>query len=252
MNPLQIAAIVAQLGLGGYQMIKGNELAKTPRPTMGIQQGYLDATNLLKSQSASPFTPDYGFATNKLAGQEATSYGRILKNSPSSAATLGNIGNLDATSDSAQQDLLMKGLDRQDKNKMALAGQLNTLGGEQQKAWDWNYATPYLAAMKAANVQTTTGEKNIFGGLETGASAIGLADLQNKLNNKNPNNGAPLGWTPSGAGGAGSGNGSFDIMKLLAQVIMNNKQQPNNIQAPAGITPAYSGFNYSTDNFWNQ
>src|ERR1039458_6487257 len=192
--------------LGIAQMLKGNSLANTQRPVESVPQGVTDATNLDRSQAASPFMPNYGFASNQIAGNTASAYNKIVQNSPSSASTLGNIGNLYANQNNQQQDLLMKGIDRQDKMKSQYAGQLNTLGQYQNQDWKWNEADPYLAAIKAANMQTTTGEKNIFAGLESGASGTMLSDLYNKLLGKNNVN--PVSIAMNG-GGAGNNNSQY-------------------------------------------
>lgn len=194
--------------LGIAQMLKGNSLANTQRPVESVPQGVTDATNLDRSQAASPFMPNYGFASNQIAGNTASAYNKIVQNSPSSASTLGNIGNLYANQNNQQQDLLMKGIDRQDKMKSQYAGQLNTLGQYQNQDWQWNEADPYLAAIKAANMQTTTGEKNIFAGLESGASGTMLSDLYNKLSNKGGANGGS-GISSIGNGGAGNPNSNL-------------------------------------------
>jgi hypothetical protein len=245
MNPLQIAAIVAQLGLGGFQMLKGNSLANTPRPTESVPQGVVDATNLDRSQAASPFLPNYGFASNQIAGNTASAYNKIVQNSPSSASTLGNIGNLYANQNNQQQDLLMKGIDRQDKMKSQYAGQLNTLGQYQNQDWQWNEADPYLAAIKAANMQTTTGEKNIFAGLESGASGTMLSDLYNKLLGKNNVNPTTI---------AGNNNSQYlnygnTLMNGVNDIAGTNSTVPNSpLRLNVPNSPTY-GVNNGSINF---
>lgn len=185
MDPLTISLIMAgaSAGIGAYQTIKGNKLAKSAvRPiqeipsaaTMYLQNAQAMAENQrLAGQSALEGQIQGNTAQTLRAGQESS-------NNPASLMALASATN--ANANNAMTGIGSKAAEMQQQNQRALGSAQLQYAGLQQKQFDVNQMDPYQNQINAAMAMKGAGMQNIAGGLDK-AGAVVIKQMGLNANN---------------------------------------------------------------------
>jgi len=163
---LTLAPGIMQAITGLLQTIKGGKYANTQRPVKEIPPQILEALQSARTQATQRTVPGMEeLQASQLGGALGTM--KETASSPSQllgAATQMYGSNVDATNKA--------NIARYDQNQATLRDMLTLVGSEEQKAWEWNKAKPFMAAMETARALRDSGTKNIFEGAKTGVGTL--------------------------------------------------------------------------------
>jgi len=157
---------------GASELRKANQIeAQNPRPEASVAPAINKLANYTYGQTLNQDIPGGEMYRNEIKGATsagmqraselgsgAEAYGAMGKMIGSQQNQFGNLAQITA------QDVTGK--------QGAYESALGTLGGEQNRVWDWNKAQPYLQAIQAAMQLRESGAQNIFGGV-SGAAGVG-------------------------------------------------------------------------------
>lgn len=180
MNPataaLSAIPSLFQGGLGIYQGLKANQLAKSQvRPVLGMQEGQQRA---LENAYNMAYSRMPGLSAYQQAADQnfAGAVGGIRQAGGSSSQRLAAITAMQQNANLTDMELAARQQMWQGQQMQNLQNQLMSAADTQAKIWDYNKNQPYLAAMEKASMMRDAANKNIYSSLKgvTGSLASTL------------------------------------------------------------------------------
>jgi len=180
MDPMTIAALIqAGIGLAGgiqkgiasaKQKKMANEYGKTKRPDYQIPPSLQKATDMARAN----LNPEINKQLlQEIAANSATAINRAGKVGTSTADMLAAIGGINANENAAKRQFFGDNQQRKDLMLGQYMQQLGAMGGQENKAWEWNKAQPYLNAQDAAQALNQSSAQNAAGALGDLAAGVG-------------------------------------------------------------------------------
>jgi len=180
MDPMTIAALIqAGIGLAGgiqkgvasvKQKKMANEYGKTKRPDYQIPPSLQKATDMARAN----LNPEINKQLlQEIAANSATAINRAGKVGTSTADMLAAIGGINANENAAKRQFFGDNQQRKDLMLGQYMNQLGAMAGQENKAWEWNKAQPYLNAQDAAQALNQSSAQNAAGALGDLAAGLG-------------------------------------------------------------------------------
>jgi hypothetical protein len=138
------ASSLLNLGMGIANTIKTNKLQKqwdrlnANRPTYEIPQSYKDALAIYQKQAGQTQLPGQGLIEENIGQSSARARTAAERGAISSTSYGGQVSNIYDKELQAIQDLGIKSAEFQQQNQQNLATGMQMMGGQQEKAQDWN------------------------------------------------------------------------------------------------------------------
>lgn len=150
------------------KMAKGYE--KTQRPDYQIPPSLQKATDMARAN----LNPEINKQLlQEIAANSATAINRAGKVGTSTADMLAAIGGINANENAAKRQFFGDNQQRKDLMLGQYMNQLGAMGGQENKAWEWNKAQPYLNAQDAAQALHQSSAQNAAGALGDLAAGVG-------------------------------------------------------------------------------
>ena len=182
-----IAAIPAimQFMQGIKQQGQADELGQIQRPTRTVPPAVQEMINRSRILAGQTKAPGADILENKLLSTSAAGVNDIKNTASSSSSALSAITNLYGNQMGGLNDLSIRNQDYSQQMMEQLLGNLNVLGGEQNKNFDYNFADPYDNAKKAESALRYGADKNKYNAVNNLAGnatgAIDTGDLMSQL-----------------------------------------------------------------------
>lgn len=182
-----IAAIPAimQFIQGIKQQGQADELGQIQRPTRTVPPAVQEMINRSRILAGQTKAPGADILENKLLSTSAAGVNDIKNTASSSSSALSAITNLYGNQMGGLNDLSIRNQDYSQQMMEQLLGNLNVLGGEQNKNFDYNFADPYDNAKKAESALRYGADKNKYNAVNNLAGnatgAIDTGDLMSQL-----------------------------------------------------------------------
>ena len=147
------ASGIAKLVQGISQSVKAKRAERAAdklyaqRPTYEIPSGYGDALNLYKKNAAQTQLPGQGLIEENIQQSSARARSAAERGAVSSAAYGGMASDIYDKELQAIQDLGIKAAEYQQANQEKLAQGYQMMGGQQEKAQDWNKLGAWTTGM---------------------------------------------------------------------------------------------------------
>ena len=229
------------------QGIKANKLSKIERPTYGIPQGVLDAVNQSKYLASMRELPGQNLMEGRL-GQNTSKGINELKNVSANAGDLAsNVARMYSGNNDALNNIGIQAGQNWMNNQNGLNQVLQTLGGYQDKQFEYNKNQPYQAAKAAESAlregafrNLTSMGTNIASGIGGAANMMYQQNALDELTGGGPsafggNSGTTMPNMPTVQSPV---NGGFDRKPLEAPRTIGLPQAINSV-GPVDDTPAF-------------
>jgi hypothetical protein len=181
------AAGAAQKGIASYKQGKeAKELSGLKRPTYMIPEEAKNALNTAQIAYNNPIMTGNTLLNNQIENTTANAVANAGKIGMSGGDQLAALGGAMAQENTAKISAYQNALANKNNLMGTYLGELNSMSGLKEKAFDWNTAQPYLNAMKAAQALKQTSQANAGGALQdivTGLGAGANTMLQNNTLN---------------------------------------------------------------------
>lgn len=182
-----IAAIPAimQFIQGIKQQGQADELGQIQRPTRTVPPAVQEMINRSRILAGQTKAPGADILENKLLSTSAAGVNDIKNTASSSSSALSAITNLYGNQMGGLNDLSIRNQDYSQQMMEQLLGNLNVLGGEQNKNFDYNFADPNDNAKKAESALRYGADKNKYNAVNNLAGnttgAMDTGDLMSQL-----------------------------------------------------------------------
>jgi len=234
MDPMTIAALIqAGIGLaGGIQKTvasaKQNKMAKeygkTKRPEYQLPPSLQKATDMARANLNPAVNSQL---LQEIGTSSANAINRASKVGSSTADMLAVIGNANAQENAAKRQFFGDNQQRKDMMLGNYMNQLSAMAGQENKAWEWNKAQPYLNSQEASQALHQSSAQNAAGAL--GDLAGGIAGGANSLmQGKQIENQKDImsQMMKMFGGGETKKSGLTDAAKLGTEMSMKNAMKP--------------------------
>ena len=178
--PLSAIAAGVQLGKAGIDAYRAHQFGKAKRPLYSVPDAINKNTALANNAYGASTLyglPGQGRIENKLNAQTAGTANQIQQSQQSPSAILAGLAALDQNSKNSMADVGLQAAKYRAGQMNTTRGQLinanNTLAHYQDKAWDWNQKSPYMASMAAASALRGSAQQNLWNGVQSGIGALG-------------------------------------------------------------------------------
>lgn len=181
MNPitagLQALPEAYKAGLAIKQAIDANRIRKNlVRPDMTISQGMNEATDVARMSAMDTRLPGQDIIQEQLARNLATSVGGIMNSGGGSSERMAAMVGANQAGADALASLGVSAAQMQQADQQALANQMNLVGQQQDRMWDWNQRQKFLSAAQRASELGNSANTNMYSALKglggAAASAI--------------------------------------------------------------------------------
>lgn len=179
--PVALIAAIPSLiksGVGLWQTIKANKLAKEERPDYQIPQSEKDALSIAQQLATQRELPGQDIMEQNIRSGTASGISRMTEVADSPAMLLGNIANMVGKENQSMNQLGIAAANYYTQNQRNLQSSLQRMGQQELAKWQYDEMKPYEEAMHAAATMREGGLQNIVGGV-TGAVAGVMSANQN-------------------------------------------------------------------------
>ena len=177
MNPggiVQSAMGTLKMGMGLAEMLQGREAMrklKQNRPAYHTPEAVKESL-LLAEQDAGAGMAGYNQAAQNILGNQANAQQRLQGAARSSSDLVNAAAVGQGQSNQAMMQLEAQNAAYKQAARKNVQQQKNTIGGYQDKAWQWNAQDPYLQNYSEASQRASTGQETMYSGMdEIGAGA---------------------------------------------------------------------------------
>jgi hypothetical protein len=171
-------ASLAKTGVGIWQTVKANKLAKEKRPDYQIPQSEKDALSIAQQLATQRELPGQDIMEQNIRSGTASGISRMTEVADSPAMLLGNIATMVGKENQSMNQLGIASANYYTQNQRNLQSSLQRMGQQELAKWQYDEMKPYEEAMHAAATMREGGLQNIIGGV-TGATAGAMGAYQN-------------------------------------------------------------------------
>ncbi len=171
-------ASLAKTGVGIWQTVKANKLAKEERPDYQIPQSEKDALSIAQQLATQRELPGQDIMEQNIRSGTASGISRMTEVADSPAMLLGNIATMVGKENQSMNQLGIASANYYTQNQRNLQSSLQRMGQQELAKWQYDEMKPYEEAMHAAATMREGGLQNIIGGV-TGATAGAMGAYQN-------------------------------------------------------------------------
>jgi hypothetical protein len=184
------ASTAMNLGFGIYNSIKTAKLQKqwdrlnANRPTYEIPQSYKDALAIYQKQASQTQLPGQGLIEENIGQSSARARTAAERGAISSTSYGGQVSNIYDKELQAIQDLGIKSAEFQQQNQQNLATGMQMMGGQQEKAQDWNTLGKWSTQMNQLESKmgaSSGAASNAWQGLSAGLTNFAGTSYYNQM-----------------------------------------------------------------------
>lgn len=175
-----------QSGIGIADMIKGRKTLKKAQSfyeknKYEIPEAARSSLGVAERQASSLKMPGEDIARARLAESTAAGVGSAQQAATSASDVLSVLSGLYGQQMSGEQDILMAGAERYDRNQAQLMNALNTMAGFEREKWQYNVLYPYQQMLGQAEAYSTRGRQELSAGLGSlGQTAGSFANISSQ------------------------------------------------------------------------
>jgi hypothetical protein len=182
-----VAAIPALIsaGVGIWQTLKANKLAKEERPDYQIPQSEKDALSIAQQLATQRELPGQDIMEQNIRSGTASGISRMTEVADSPAMLLGNIANMVGKENQSMNELGIAAANYYTQNQRNLQSSLQRMGQQELSKWQYDEMKPYEEAMHAAATMREGGLQNIVGGVKGAVAGVMSANQNAQIAEQN-------------------------------------------------------------------
>jgi hypothetical protein len=182
-----VAAIPALIsaGVGIWQTLKANKLAKEERPDYQIPQSEKDALSIAQQLATQRELPGQDIMEQNIRSGTASGISRMTEVADSPAMLLGNIANMVGKENQSMNQLGIASANYYTQNQRNLQSSLQRMGQQELSKWQYDEMKPYEEAMHAAATMREGGLQNIVGGVKGAVAGVMSANQNAQIAEQN-------------------------------------------------------------------